>query len=173
MGWLAILVTAIFGLHVSSFAPPHKSDMRDVAGELAPLLHRGDLVISGQPEQVSLAWYYLPSGLRYANTLGPVSDPTHMNWVDALTKLQDATPQTTLAPLLASLRPGQQVLFVRPITRFVSDWTAPWTRLVRRRSAQWGAVLASDPRLKPIAWAPHYYHPAYAVADSAVLYRVS
>jgi mannosyltransferase len=173
VGWLAILVAAIFGLHVSSFAPPHKSDMRDVAGEMAPLLHRGDLVISGQPEQVPLAWYYLPSGLEYANTLGPVSDPTHMNWVDALNKLQNANPEATLTPILNSLKPGQQLLYVRPITRFVSDWTAPWTRLVRRRSAQWGAILASDPHLKPIAWAPHFYYPAYAVADSAVLYRVT
>ena len=42
--------------------------MRDIAGEMAPLLHRGDLVIVGQPEQVPLAWYYLPAGLRFANT---------------------------------------------------------------------------------------------------------
>jgi hypothetical protein len=173
VGWLAILVAVVFGLHVSSFAPPHKSDMRDVAGELGPLLHPGDLVISGQPEQVPLTWYYLPAGLRYASTLGPVSDPTHMNWVLALDRLQHANPQATVAPLLASLKPGQQLLYVRPITRFVSDWTARWTRLVRRRSAQWGAILASDPHLKPIAWAPHFYHPAYAVADSAVLYRVT
>jgi hypothetical protein len=173
VGWLAILVAVVFGLHVSDFARPHKSDMRDVAGELGPLLHRDDLVISGQPEQVPLTWYYLPAGLRYASTLGPVSDPTHMNWVLALERLQHANPQTTLEPLLAGLKPGQHVLFVRPITRIVSDWTAPWTRLVRRRSAQWGAIIASDPRLKPIAWAPHYYRTACCVADSAVLYRVT
>ena len=38
-----------------SFTPSYKTDMRDVAGELAPLLHRGDLVVIGQPEQTPLA----------------------------------------------------------------------------------------------------------------------
>lgn len=173
VGWLAVALAVIFITHPSDYAPPYKSDMRDVGGEMATLLRPGDLVISGQPEQVPLAWYYLPVGLRYASSLGPVSDPRHMNWVDALTRLQHANPQTTLAPLLGSLKPGQRLLYVRPITRFVSDWQAPWTQLVRRRSAQWGAILQSDPHLKPIAVAPHYYEPACCVADSAVLYQVS
>jgi len=42
---------------------------------------------------------------------------------------------------------------------------------VRRRSAQWGALLSSDPSLKPVAWAPHSYRGACCVGDSAVLYR--
>lgn len=172
VGWLAVLVAAAFGLHVSLFAPPYKSDMRDVAGEVGPLLRPGDLVISGQPEQVPLAWYYLPAGLRYANTLGPVQDPRHMDWIDALPRLRRANPATTLGALLASLGPGRRLLYLRPITRVVHDWNAPWTRLVRRRSAQWGAILSSDPRLQPIAWAPHYYHGPCCVADSAVLYQV-
>ena len=39
-----------------------------------------------------------------------------MNWVHALNRLQNANPQATLAPLVASLKPGQQLLFVRPLT---------------------------------------------------------
>ena len=172
IGLLAVLAVAYFSLHVSHYAPPYKSDMRDVAGEVSPLLRPGDLVISAQPEQVPLMWYYLPSGLQYANTLGRVKDPRVMDWVDALTRLQHANPQTTLAPLLASLKPGQHLLYVRPITSTVADWNAPWTQLVRRRSAQWDAILWADPRLQAIAWAPHYYHAACCVADSAVLYQV-
>ena len=94
-----------------------------------------------------------------------------MNWVHALTRLQNADPARSVRALIATLKPNQQVLFVRPLTEGAQNWQAPWTELVRRRSAQWGALLASDPQLKPVAWAPHYYRGACCVADSALLYR--
>lgn len=173
VGIVAVAASVVFLANPASFTPAYKSDMRDVGGEMAARLHPGDLVIVGQPEQVPLSWYYLPGGLRYANTIGPVADPRYMNWVDALKHLQDANPQATLQPLLASLRPGQQVLFVRPLTEGAQSWKAPWTVLVRRRSAQWGEILASDPSLKavPGAAAPHNYRGACCVADSTVLYE--
>jgi len=171
VGLVAIVLSVLFVVNVGSYTPKYKSNMRDVGGEMAPLLHPGDLVIVGQPEQVPLAWYYLPSGLRYSSTLGSVSDPRYMNWVYALRRLRHANPQATLAPLLASLRPGQQILFVRPLTEGAQNWQAAWTQLVRRRSAQWGALLATDPQLKWEAVAPHNYRGACCVADSAVLYE--
>jgi mannosyltransferase len=173
VGLLALILIIIFWANPAEFTPHNKSDMRDIAGEMAPLLHRGDLVIVGQPEEVPLAWYYLPAGLRFANTSqgSLVPDPQSMNWVDALKRLQDANPNTTLNRLIATLRPNQQVLFVRPLTEGAQNWQAPWTRLVRRRSAQWGALLASNPSLKPVAWAPHTYRGSCCVANSALLYR--
>jgi mannosyltransferase len=171
VGLIALALTVIFWANPASFTPQYKSDMRDVSGEIAPLLHQGDLVIVGQPEQAPLAWYYLPSGLRFADVTGPSKDPQSMNWVDALSRVQHANPLATLSPLVASLRPGQQILFVRPLTEGARSWEAPWTQIVRRRSAQWGAILAADPSLKAIAWAPHNYRGACCVADSAVLYR--
>jgi hypothetical protein len=147
--------------------------MRDISGGLSARLHPGDLVVVGQPEQTPLAWYYLPAGLRYANTIGPVRDPSYMDWVNAKKRLQNASPAATLDPLIASLRPGQQLLFVRPLTVGVENWDEPWTQLVRRRSAQWGAILQADVAagvLKPVAVAPHNYAQACCVADSAVLY---
>jgi uncharacterized membrane protein len=173
VGLLAIVLSIVFIAHITSYAPQYKSDMRDVGGEMAPMLHPGDLVISAQPEQVPLAWYYLPNGLRYASTLGPVSDPTYFNWVFALKRLQNVDPRSTLEGLLASLKPGQRLLFMRPLTEGAKNWKAPWTSLVRRRAAQWGAILASDPKLKVIATAPHSYRTACCVADSAILYQLS
>jgi hypothetical protein len=169
---IALALTVLFWINPSSFTAKYKSDMRDVAGELAGYMHPGDLVVVAQPEQVPLAWYYLPAGLRYADPTGPARDPQSMNWIDALNRLRNATPQATLAPLVASLRPGQRLLFVRPLTEGAQNWQAPWTLLVRRRSAQWGALLSADPSLKPVpgAWAPHSYRGACCVADSAVLY---
>jgi hypothetical protein len=171
VGFVAIALSIVFVVHIASYAPQYKSDMRDVAGEMAPRVHQGDLVIVGQPEEVPLAWYYMPSGLRYANTLGSVADPRYMNWVYALRRLRNTNPQATLMPLLASLRPGQQVLFIRPLTEGAKNWQASWTQLVRRRSAQWGALLAGDRQFREVAWAPHNYQGACCVANSAVLFQ--
>jgi hypothetical protein len=171
LGLVAIIAVIVFWANPSSYSPQHKSDMRTVAAEVGPMLHPHDLVIVAQPEEVPLAWYYLPAGLRYANPSGLVEDDQSMNWVHALDRLQNASPTSTFNRLIATLKPNQQVLFVRPLTEGAQNWQAPWTRLVRRRAAQWGALFASDPSLKPVATAPTNYRGACCVANSAVLYR--
>jgi hypothetical protein len=174
VGLGALALSVVFLLNPGSVTTGYKSDMRDVGGEMAPLVHAGDLVVSAQPEQTPLAWYYLPGGLRYANTIGPVPNPSYMNWVDADKRLQDANPQATLDPVVASLGPGQQLLYVRPLTEGVQNWQAPWTQLIRRRAAQWGAILQADVDsgiLRVVATAPNYYRGAPDIADSAVLYK--
>jgi len=174
VGVAAILFCVVFLANPSSFAPAYKSDMKDVAAELGPLLHPGDLVVVGQPEQAPLASYYLPGGLQYASTLGRVSEPSYMNWNGAIGRLQDADPGATLDPLVANLKPGQQLLFVRPLTEGAQNWNGTWPQLVRRRSAQWGQILTTDTAngtLKRVASAPQNYRSACCIADSAVLYQ--
>ncbi len=172
LGLAAVVISVGFLANVASFSPKYKSDMRDVAGELAPLLGPGDVVLSAAPEQTPLAWYYLPAGLRYATTMGPVADPSAMNWSDAYSRLARADPRRTLDALLGTLTPGQHLLAIRPLTEGSAAWKADWSGLVRRRAAEWGALLASDPRLRPIpgATAPHNYRGACCVADSAIVY---
>jgi hypothetical protein len=148
--------------------------MQDVSGEMTPLLHPGDLVVSGQPDQLPLAWYYLPPGVQYASALGRVRDPSYMDWVYALRRLRAAQPAAVLDPLIASLKPGQQLLYVRPLTEGAQNWKSSWTSLVRRRSAQLGQILQNDVErgiLKQVSWAPHNYRGASILADSAVLYQ--
>ncbi|MFZ1997183.1 MAG: glycosyltransferase family 39 protein [Solirubrobacteraceae bacterium] len=174
VGLAAIIFCVAFLANAGSFAPSFKSDMRDIAAEMTPFLHPGDLVVLGQPEQAPLAWYYMPSGLRYASTLGATTDPSVMNWMGAMSRLQDADPRATLGPLVASLKPGQQLLYVRPLTEGAKNWSAAWPVLVRRRSAQWGQLLADDRAngtLKPVAIGPQNYRGACCVADNAVLYQ--
>lgn len=174
VGLVAIVVAIAFLASPATYTPQYKSDMRDVAAEMQPMLHAGDEVVVGQPEQTPLAWYYLPAGLKYANTTGRVRDPRYMDWVNALPRLTAANPRATLDPIVAGLAPGQRLLFVRPLTEGAQNWQAPWTELVRRRSAQWGQILSDDVArgtLRVLAWAPHHYRDACCVGNSAVLYQ--
>jgi len=172
IGLVALLLSVAFVLNQSSYSPQFKSDMREIGGELGARLHPGDLVIVGQPEQTPLAYYYMPAGLRFANTAGgAVRDPAYMNWIGALARLQDTNERSVMQPLIDSLRPGQQLLYIRPMTEGAQNWQAPWTSLVRRRSAQLGAIIAADRQLVPEAWSPHVYQGSCCVANSAVLYR--
>ncbi len=174
VGVLAVALCIAFCANPKSFAPSHKSNMQQISAQLGPLLHAGDSVAVAQPEQVPLAYYYLPAGLRWHSTLGPVSRPSVMNWNNAYSRLQDAAPAATIGSVVASLRPGQQLLFVRPLTEGAKNWEAPWTGLVRRRAAQWGQILArnvANGTLTQVAVAPANYPSACCVASSAVLYR--
>jgi hypothetical protein len=177
LGAIGLVLCVIFLADPGSFTPQYKSDMKDVAGELGDKLHRGDLVIVAQPEQTPLAHYYLPDGdnsLVFANTMQGIDrQPTYMDWINAQKRFEHATPSKVLPPILNALKPGQQVMFIRPMTEGAQDWKAPWTELIRLRAAQWGAILASDKQFvqEPGNWAPHNYFGACCVADSAVIYK--
>jgi mannosyltransferase len=171
LGLAALAVLCVFWIKPTQYVDGYKSDVRDIGAEVGAQMRPGDLVLVGQPEQTPLVWYYMPGGLRYADTIGTVDEPRHMDWVDALDRFKAAQPDRVLPPLLAKLRPGQKVLFVRPLTEGVENWRAPWTRLVRRRSAQWGAILAGDTTLRQVQVAPQFYRGASTVGNSAVLYE--
>jgi mannosyltransferase len=148
----------------------NKSNADVIAAAVGRRLRAGDHVLSLQPEQVPLLRYYLPPGLRYADPRGPVQDPRVMDWRDALEDLRRAEPGRTLARLLERVRPGARLLFVAPVTEGRRDWRAPWTQLVRRRSAQWGALL-EDAGMRQVATAPLFYRESLTVGLRAVLYR--
>jgi mannosyltransferase len=172
VGVAALVLACVFTADPGSFVAPYKSDMREVAGEVSSYLRPGEEVLVSQPEQAPLAYYYLPGGLRYATALGADPHPGWTNWDDAYGRLLRANPRAAEARLVASLHPGQRLLFIRPLTEGEKAWAARWSALVRRRAAQWGAALSSDPRLRPIAgaWAPHDYLGSCCIASSALVY---
>jgi valyl-tRNA synthetase len=92
-------------------------------------------------------------------------------WTDGHQRMLDATPQRNLEPLLDRLAPGAHVLLVHPVTSRADDWDAPWTQLVRRRSAQWGAALADDGRFKFEGAVPPNYRRATRIGVRGVLYE--
>jgi hypothetical protein len=160
LGIVATLLILAFWIPFGSIA--HKSIDRHVMWTAAPFLKAGDLVIVTHPEQVPVVDYYARPGLKFANEMGPVKDPRVMDWIDAMDRLKAATPQKNLEPLLAGIKPGQHVMLLRPIVEGTGGWGAPWTSLVRERSADWARALLHDPRFKLTHRLPHLrsdYHP--------------
>jgi hypothetical protein len=60
---------------------------------------------------------------------------------------------------------------VHPVTTRADDWDAPWTELVRRRSAQWGGALAEDDRFERVAVVPPNYRRATRIGVRGVIYE--
>ena len=149
----------------------NKSNAADLAAAVEDTLKPGDLVVTLQPEQAPLMDYTLPAGLDEATQLGEVEIQGVMDWREAMERMEAATPEKNLAPLLDRLPPSRRVLLVHPVTSTNTDWDAPWTQLVRRRSAQWGQAIEADPRFIREAAVPAFYRRAGRIGVRGVLYR--
>lgn len=129
-----------------------KSNVYLVAKDGAKLTKPGDIVLSTHPEQIPLIYYYMnrygAHGRRYATEMGWFPDPQVMDWRDATARLRKTRAKYNLLPILNNMHPGERLYLVRPITTRENEWRAPWTSLVKRRSAQWIHVLDGDKRFK-------------------------
>ena len=177
-GALGLVALAIvFGVWAipKNYGLNNKSNASDLRQAAVPQLRPGDLVISMQPEQGPLLWYHLEhlghrTGLRYATPIGPTKNRMVMDWTDSQERLKAANLRRNLEPLLDRLPVGHKVLLVHPVTERVDDWDAPWTQLVRRRSAQWGFALAGDRRFRRLGAVPPFYRHATRIGIRGVLY---
>jgi mannosyltransferase len=178
LGLAALAIVLVIWAIPRSYGLENKSNAADlrkaVVGE--NLLREGDLVISMQPEQGPLLAYHFERlggspDLRFASPLGLVENDRVMDWTDGGERMEDATVAKNLDPLVESLPDGGRVLIVHPVTQRADDWDAPWTQLVRRRSAQWGAALAQDPRLDRVAVVPPNYRRATRIGVRGVVYE--
>jgi mannosyltransferase len=176
LGLAALVIILGIWCIPKTYGLKNKSNAADLRAAAVPLLHPGDLVISMQPEQTPLIEYHLQRlggvrGLRYGTPMGPVANPQVMDWRDAQTRLEHATPAKELDPLLARLRRGERVLLVHPVTSRANDWDAPWTQLVRRRSAQWGGAMAGNRCFRRVATVPSFDRHATRIGVRGVLYQ--
>jgi mannosyltransferase len=176
LGMVALVIIVGIWAIPKSYGLENKSNASDLRNDAVPELHEGDYVISMQPEQGPLLAYHLERlggapDLRFANAMGPVENDMIMDWTDGYDKLKAATPSKNLEPLIARLPTGGRILIVYPVTSRADDWDAPWTELVRRRGAQWGAALANDPRLEPVKAVPIRYRRATRIGVRGVIYE--
>ena len=148
----------------------NKSNVSDLGAQANPKLKQGDLVVTLQPEQQPLVNYNTKPGLVHATQLGRPATFGVMDWRDAYDKLKDATPAKNLKPLTDRLPVGSHVLLVHPVTSTIGEWDAPWTQLVRRRSAQWGQAMEMDKRFRRDEAVPSFYRRARRIGVRGVLY---
>jgi mannosyltransferase len=144
----AVIVVGYWAGKPTARTLEHKSNVSLVAQRLSGRLPRGTVVASIQPEQVPVLHYYLPDGLRYMTPLGRVTDPTVMDWRDAMTRMRKTSPRAPLRRTIAALLPGERLLLVRPLFH---KPTAPWTRTIRRRGRLWRRLVLHDHRLAVLA----------------------
>ena len=171
LGLVCLVLVAALWLDPRTTDLERKSNARSLSASIATYVTVGDLVVSTHPEQLPLMSYYLPEGVRYADSLGPVEDPRLFDWTDALERLRAAKPRPTVNALLATLRPGQELVLIQPLLR-TARWNAPWTKLVRKRSVQWERVLDGDGRVRREAVVPVFGFDPLPRGVRAVVYRV-
>jgi len=171
-GVAALALVALLWLPKGVNPEPVTSE-KSVVAEVESLLGRGDVVVSTHPERTTVLDYYLPRGMRYVTSLGPVKDPRYMDWRDVLGRLQEARASKTIGPTLDRLDTGKDILLVRPVTEISDQWKAPWTELVRKRSAQWARLLREDSRFVRRAVAPDGPTPAESGVRATLYTKVN
>jgi hypothetical protein len=154
LGIAGLIVAA--ALAAGDTAPDDKSNVRDVAEAIGPSLRPGDLVVSTQPEQVAVLAYYLPEGVRFATLTGGLEDTGVTDWRDGVERLSKTSAERDLKPLLDEMKPGQRVAIVEPIIYDIRRWQAPWTELVRVRSAEWSQYAGNDSRFSVTTSEPEF-----------------
>ena len=176
LGLVALVIVLGIWAIPRSYGLENKSNAADLRNSLEGQLQEGDLVLSMQPEQGPLLAYHLEDlggapKLRFGSQLGLVENDRLMDWTNAHEGLERATPERNLDPLLDNVPAGGQVLIVHPVTSSADAWDAPWTQLVRRRSAQWGAALAADDRFEVVNAVPDNFSRATRIGVRGVLYE--
>jgi mannosyltransferase len=178
LGLAALAIIFVIWAIPRSYGLENKSNASDlrkaVVGE--SLLREDDLVLSMQPEQGPLLAYHFETlgdspDLQFASPLGLVENDRVMDWTDGGERMEESTVEKDLEPLIDNLPVGGRVLIVHPVTLRADDWDAPWTELVRRRSAQWGAALRQDPRLEEVAVVPPNFRRATRIGVRGVIYE--
>jgi mannosyltransferase len=154
LGLVTLVIVAV--VWSGDHAPRSKSNVRAMAAAIAPSIEPGDVVVSTQPEEVPLLHYYLPKGLRYATLWGPVADVGVTDWRDGVKRLRGTSAPHDLKPLLDALPRGRRVILVAPVIDDMSRWVAPWTSLIRVRSAEWRQYVSNDPRFTAVAVRPSW-----------------
>jgi mannosyltransferase len=176
LGLVALVIILGIWAIPRSYGLENKSNASDLRRDAVPELRQGDLVLSMQPEQAPLLAYHLEDlggapKLQFGSPLGLMENDRVMDWTDGYDRLKAATPTKNLTPLLDSLPVGGRVLIVHPVTARADDWDAPWTQLVRRASARWGAALAADERFERIGPVPSTYRRATRIGVRGVMYE--
>jgi hypothetical protein len=166
---VAALAVGVFALDLPTSGRQAQGDMPRLVAQVMTRLRPGDLVFVTEPGQTPLAHKYLPSDMRYATPLGLDSHPG-VAYQHTYSRLLSSYSRSKLKRLLTTLAPGQHVLLIRALLASTNTWRSPETAIARARAAQLQELLAQDPKLRVVTWAPRRYRGDCCVHDAALLY---
>ena len=146
------LAVALVGPIAIKGQPFEKSNVKEVITQLGSELGPGDLVIADFG-RVPVLSHYLPRGLSYAETTGPVSDEKTSDQRDATRRLEEGRPQETLRAPLDAVVSGSHVLVVCSAGTLALDATR-FLRLIRERCDEALSLPANDNRFRLVAAVP-------------------
>ena len=123
-----------------------KSNAKEVGTELGSRMTPGDLVVTDFGRTPVLA-HYLPSGLRFAETTGPIPDERASDQRGGVRQVEEGRPEVTVKPLLDDLAPGRRVLVVCAPGPAEPDATV-FIKLILARCNEAHDLVRNDPRFR-------------------------
>jgi hypothetical protein len=149
------------------------SNLKGAARTIAPRLRPGDLVLSMEPGQLTTLYHYLPPGLRYATSMGPVRDPGVIDWRDVIVRLERADVRRTVSRMVDTVPVGGHVVVAVPNFIRETDLTR-YFQLVNRDGKVLIATVSHDPRIvQQVVVPPTGTYPRGASAHLRVFERTS
>ena len=145
-----------------------KSDAAYLLDHLRPELRPGALVISTEVTDAPVLAVDLGARFRYATPFGLLKDPLVVDWSDISTRLQGTDAASNLAPLLAALPVGGQVLVVNPTTWGGGETPENYAGPVEAEAIAANQTVLNDPQLQPevTELVPKYSDPLYPMEAS-------
>ena len=145
-----------------------KSNAAYLLDRLRPMLQPGAIVISTQVTDTPVLALDLGSGFRYATPFGQLKDPLVVDWSDLSKRLKDSSAASDLAPLLAALPLGGQVVVVNPTTWDTGETPEDYAGPVEAEAIAANQVVLDDPQLRAevTEGVPRYSRPLYPVRVS-------
>jgi hypothetical protein len=178
-GLVALIAVALMSAKTADAFPDPKvgmaglSNLKGAARTIAPRLHPGDLVFSIEPGQLTTLYHYLPPGMRYATSMGPVRDPGVIDWRDVVDRLERADVRRNVTALVDTVPVGGHVVVATPNFIRETDLTR-YFKLVNKNGRVLVATVSRDPRVAQLLVVPpEVTYPVGASAHLRVFERTS
>jgi hypothetical protein len=126
------------------------------------------LVISTEVTNAPVLALDLGGKFHYATPFGQLRDPLVVDWSDLSRRLKDSSASSDLAPLLAALPAGGQVLVVNPTTWDRGETPEAFAAAVEAEAIAANQVILNDPQLRAevTEGVPRYSSPLYPMRAS-------
>ena len=171
LGLIALLAASPFsefpGLQPTG--PTQKSNVRRSVLMVDHLASPDDVVVSTQMEHVPLLHYYFGPELRYADPMGTVADPGIVDWRNATERMEAATPELGLLPLLDDMAAGTHLFLVCPRSDSDEDEDElDWFVTMEQHCVSWRSALVDDPSMERV-FGPVAPNPRRAAGSSVFI----